>query len=266
MNMKAIHYNKIAGSVFDERLLEESLVMFMDFVNELLKSTTDECSQLEQMAVHVIDVLDREIEAKEGHSLLASVSRKDSDTFIHSLNVAMLCYDIAKWNGFSKEEREEAALCGLLHDVGKLSVPDHVLLKPGHLTVEEREIIKKHTLQGYFNLWSFTNENLKLTAVQHHERYDGSGYPFGLRGDDINRYAQICSIADVYDAMTSERVYHKARRPEVVLEIMERDSAEYSPVYFPVFASKVREILNISKAHLKVLSGSSVSDTGCGSE
>lgn len=216
---------------------------FGEVVNGLIKSTTEDCSELEGMALHVIEVLNMDRDGDEALNLLSNVRAKDTDTFIHSVNVAMICYDIAKWCGMNKQEREEAALCGLLHDVGKLTVPQKVLKKPGKLNEKEREKMEKHTLQGFYSLLFFRNENVRLAALQHHERYDGSGYPFGSKGDEINGYAQIVAIADVYDALTADRVYRKAMTPTKALSIMEREKDTFSPLYFPTFLERATALI-----------------------
>lgn len=236
-----------AGALCPDEFLrgfKDALESFRNVINGLIKCTVDDSQELENMAWHVVDVLLKEHDGKEAFSLLSSVGWKDNDTFIHSINVAMICYDIAKWAGMEKTLREEAALCGLLHDVGKLTVPVEVLKKPGSLTDEEREEVRKHTLQGFRTLHFFRNENVRFAALQHHERYDGSGYPCGLKASEINVFAQIVAIADVYDALTTDRVYRKAMSPKNALELMEEEEQNYSPIFFSVFVKRVRSLFS----------------------
>jgi HD-GYP domain-containing protein (c-di-GMP phosphodiesterase class II) len=108
----------------------------------------------------------------------------------------------------------------LLHDIGKLKIPEEILKKPSQLTVEEFEEIKKHTTYGYEILKNFENISMEsaFIALGHHERFDGSGYPLQLRGENIYQFARIVAVADVYDALTSDRVYRKKLKPHESVE------------------------------------------------
>lgn len=143
-------------------------------------------------------------------------------TFKHSLNVAIIAGIIGKWLGYKDEQLKELILAGLLHDIGKVFVSQEILNKPGQLTVGEKQIIETHSLQGY-NLLSgiaAVSDDVKTGVLQHHERLDGSGYPTNLLGDEITTYAKIIAIADIYDALTTERVYRKKLSPFLALEII----------------------------------------------
>lgn len=147
-------------------------------------------------------------EHKDAVSLLLMFNGDDDYTYRHSIQVGMLSYYIATWLGYSDEEAYEIGKAGYLHDIGKCKIPRDILDKPGKLTKEEFETIKLHTVYGYELIReSIDNEAIALAALQHHERIDGSGYPHGLRGDEIHPYAHICAVADVYSAMTTNRVY-----------------------------------------------------------
>jgi len=243
-NIKAKH---ISGNSYHNKLFlqdyKDALWEFTEVVNGLIKSTTEDCAEWEKMAWHAVELLNLERGGEGGITLLRNVKFRDSDTFTHSVNVAMLSYDIAKWAGKDKVYREEAALCGLLHDVGKLMVPEEILKKPGKLSEKEIKLMRRHPLQGYYSLLFFHDENVRLAALQHHERYDGKGYPYGIQGDEINEFAKIVAIADVYDALTADRVYRKAMVPEKALAVMDREKNSFAPEYYSVFVSKVKELL-----------------------
>lgn len=135
----------------------------------------------------------------------------DDYTFTHSVNVSVLAVAIGKRLGLSTPELENLGLAGLLHDVGKMKVPDEILNKPGKLTDDEFVIMKQHPVYSYEvmkNDRKISPEVIKA-ALQHHEKSDGSGYPDGLKEQDISKYAKIIAICDVYDAITSNRCYHK---------------------------------------------------------
>lgn len=173
------------------------------------------------MAEQMVDSVIRNVDA------LSSLSRlKDFDdyTFMHCVNVAVLSITLGRYAGFSRSEMVDLGSGALLHDIGKMRVPQEILNKPERLTKEEFEAMKLHVTFSK-EILDHT-ENITPTAIniayQHHERYDGSGYPEKLTGDQITISGQIGSIVDVYDAITSDRVYHKGMRPyEALRKIFE---------------------------------------------
>lgn len=144
-------------------------------------------------------------------SLINSVDAKDPYTCGHSDRVALMAKRLAKQYGLDEEKCEQIYMTGLLHDVGKIGIPDDVLLKPGRLTDEEFDIIKQHPEIGYNILKHLKPLEYTLPGVlHHHERYDGKGYPHQLAGEDIPLDGRILAVVDAYDAMTSSRPYRKA--------------------------------------------------------
>lgn len=152
---------------------------------------------------------------------LINLRDKDEYTYTHCVNVAFYSMLIAKWLALSTVEIEEVIQAGLLHDIGKLSIPDEILNKPGKLFGYELDIMKKHSLIGYSCIKNISeiSQPIKEAVLYHHERVDGTGYPHGLSGNEINLYAKIISIADVYDAMTQDRVYKKGVSPFEAIEM-----------------------------------------------
>lgn len=152
------------------------------------------------------------------HNALACLGRireKDNYLLEHSVNLSVLMSIFGKSVGHSSDVLHQTIVGALLHDIGKILTPDEVLHKPGRLTAEEFAIMKEHALHS-FNILSSTEgigELSILTAAEHHERMDGTGYPKGLKGDEISVYGRMVAIADVYDAITSDRVYHKGMTP-----------------------------------------------------
>ncbi|MDR1736516.1 MAG: HD-GYP domain-containing protein [Oscillospiraceae bacterium] len=146
----------------------------------------------------------------------------DNHTFSHCSNVALLCYVFGGWLGMDRRQLTELTVAGMLHDVGKTRVPIEILNKKGKLTPEEFKIIKDHTVLGYKLLLQqeLTND-MRLAALQHHEKTDGSGYPLGIDGTKINRFAKIVAICDIYDAMTSTRSYREKICPFEVIHTFE---------------------------------------------
>ncbi len=142
-------------------------------------------------------------------------------TFKHSLNVAITAGILGKWCGYKRAELKDLILTGLLHDIGKLFIPLSILNKPDRLSDEEFVIIKKHPQEAYQLLKDARlSENIKLGIFQHHECLDGSGYPLGLIDDEICSEAKIIAIADIYDSITSDRVYRLKMTPFQALDIL----------------------------------------------
>ncbi|GMQ60262.1 HD-GYP domain-containing protein [Vallitalea sediminicola] len=149
----------------------------------------------------------------------------DEYTYSHSLNVSMLCNIFGQWLHLDKQDIENLTVAGLLHDIGKLSIDTKIINKPGKLTDDEFAIIEKHPEIGY-NLIKTLDypEEIKMGILMHHEKIDGSGYPSHLKDSQINDFAKIIAIADIYDAMTSVRSYHKKTSPFKVIRLFERES------------------------------------------
>lgn len=138
---------------------------------------------------------------------------RSKETADHVARVATLCYKLAKYLGLSENESNQIRLAAPLHDLGKIGIPDSILQKTSQLTSEEYEEMKTHTIKGYHLLKRSSRKILLLAAdmaLGHHERFDGSGYPKGLAGEEIPLASRICGVADVFDALSSARCYKKA--------------------------------------------------------
>ena len=150
-------------------------------------------------------------------ALAAAIDTKDEYTKGHSSRVAEYSKMIAKRIGYSEARQDEVYMIALLHDVGKIGIPNPVLNKPGKLTDEEYELIKRHSKMGASILKNIDiDPKLELGAMHHHERYDGTGYPSGLKGDSIPEEARIIAVADAYDAMSSDRSYRTHLTQEMI--------------------------------------------------
>lgn len=174
----------------------------------------------------MLDTVRHILSEVQGHneviSLLSDVFTYDDYIFTHSLNVTIYALALGTELGLPSRKLEELGYGAMLHDVGKVLVPQDVLLKPGKLTDEEFEQVKEHSEAGFNMLRKMPTVPLTAAhcAYQHHERLDGSGYPRGLTEKDIHLYAKILGIADVFDAVTSNRVYRNAMLPHEGLEIL----------------------------------------------
>jgi len=173
--------------------------------------------------VDLIRTILEELETKQDLlDLMVDAFAHDEYIFSHSLNVTLYSISLGIQLKLPKKELEILGMGAIFHDIGKLNVPKEVLLKPGKLTNEEYEIIKKHAVDGYDILRKVNTIPLAVAhcAYQHHERLDGSGYPRGMKEKDISNFAKIIAIADVFDAITSKRVYKEALLPHEGLEIL----------------------------------------------
>ncbi|MBU1042304.1 MAG: HD-GYP domain-containing protein [Proteobacteria bacterium] len=153
---------------------------------------------------------------------LFKLRNHDEYTFCHSINVSVLSVVLGKQLGLGKASLVNLGLAGLLHDAGKERVPASLLTKPGSLTESERRVLKTHPLEGYKALSGQEDIPLEVlrAVLEHHERHDGSGYPRGLKGDDIAAFSRVIVVVDVYDALTSERAYKRALPPAKALSQM----------------------------------------------
>lgn len=173
--------------------------------------------------------------------MILNMQDYDDCTYAHCLNVALICNIFASWLRFSPSERELATACGLFHDVGKIKIPAEIIKKPDKLTTAEYKVIKTHPLESYKMLSRYNlPDEVKNAALMHHERCDGSGYPYGFTGDKINRFARLVAIADVYEAMTSRRTYRAALCPFNVITHFENDGLQkYDPQFLLPFLENV---------------------------
>lgn len=174
---------------------------------------------------------------------------RSRETGFHIKRVAHYCKLFAQKYGLSEQEAEVLQLASSMHDIGKLAIEDHILKKPGRLTTEEYAKMKEHTLVGYQLLTSSSRPLLRTAAIialQHHEKYDGSGYPSGLRGEAIHIYGRITAIADVFDALGSDRVYRPAWDLNKVYDYIRSQSGKhFDPRLVEIFFQNLDEFLSI---------------------
>lgn len=219
---------------------------FQDEVSEFKEHFNDVVRK--NAPIDVDGLLDRSLSLiNETHSsvdlldMIHSMRDFDDATYAHSLNVGLLCHIFAKWLNMSDEDANLAMMCGLLHDIGKLMVPDAIIKKPGKLTAKEYDQVKEHATDGYL---VFLHQNIDLhiknSALMHHERCDGSGYPMQLKGNQIDPFAKMVAIVDVYDAMTSARAYRGPICPFQVISVFEEEGIQrFDPKYMLVFLEHI---------------------------
>ncbi len=178
---------------------------------------------------------------------------RDETTYNHLIRMANYSFVIAQEINPDIKWCEMLRLAAPMHDIGKLGIKDQILLKPAKLTEEEFEEMKKHTIFGYEILKDSDIDILKIAsniALYHHEKYDGTGYPYGLKGEEIPIEARIVAVADVFDALTSERPYKKALSVEEALKIIEEGSGKhFDPKVVQAFKRAIDKILIIKKSY-----------------
>jgi len=181
--------------------------------------------------------------------MLSNMRNLEDPIYSHSLNVALIARVIGKWLHFSRNDLNILTLAGLLHDIGKTQIPDEILNKPGKYTDEEFQLMKSHPLLGkkLLNNKGFDSRIL-AAALQHHERSDGSGYPRGLMEDEVDDFASIIAIADVYDAMTSARAHRDPLCSFQVIYEFEKDGLnKYHTKFVLTFLEHIASTYNNSR-------------------
>ena len=200
-------------------------------------------SRMQELANEKIDPL---VDAPGVMNHLLMIRHTDDYTFEHSVNVAVLSGIIGKWMGIRGQDLRDLIFAGLMHDIGKSQIPADVLNKPGKLSPDEMEIMKMHTTKGYYLLKEVPKVPLVVmwAVLLHHERMDGSGYPLRLRGANIHEFARIIAVADIYDAMTSDRIYRRRTTPYHVIEDLFRQMFDIlDPIVCTKFLYHVKDYM-----------------------
>lgn len=236
-------------------------------VVELFRARKRLGNVVEQQQSELLRQAQQIIELNQGmiESLSTAIEFRDGESGEHVRRI----HDITKYilantemgEGLSEEDIEHISLASIMHDVGKIAIPDAILGKPGKLTSEEFEIMKTHTVQGAHLLEKIPQMREHGAyhyaydiARHHHERWDGRGYPDGLKGDEISRWAQVVSLADVYDALVSKRVYKDAFRYEEALEMIQTGKCgTFNPKLIQCFLSVEKELRNLYDKSKEVL-------------
>lgn len=182
---------------------------------------------------------------RQSDCLAEALNKRDAYTEAHCSRVESLCLELGLRCQLNPDELIILRTASRLHDIGKVGIPDHILLKPGRLEPDELELMRSHAELGHDICAKIANPDalkVGLIVLHHHEAFDGSGYPDGLSGEKIPLSSRIISLADSYDAMLTTRPYHKARTHEQVMEIMKGECGEKSdPFLFGLFEQLVTQ-------------------------
>jgi HD-GYP domain-containing protein (c-di-GMP phosphodiesterase class II) len=244
--------NKMTGAGRFTRMDLEHLLLAATYASKTLETSM----LLEEIEATQREVIFTMAEAGEGRS---------KETGNHVKRVAEYCRLFAVKHGLGTGETTLLKLAAPMHDIGKIAIPDAILLKPGKLTDEEWAIMKTHTTLGYGFLKYSERRLLKsasLIAFQHHERWDGAGYPCGLSGQAIHVYGRICALSDVFDALGSDRVYKKAWELERIVELFRTERGrQFDPDLVDVFLSHVDDFVQIRETYKDEVGGSPLQTT-----
>ncbi|MEE4365001.1 MAG: HD domain-containing phosphohydrolase [Desulfotignum sp.] len=212
----------------EDRFFSEKDIYYMNFITQKAASAIENIALYENIYDNLFSTL---------FAFVTALEVRDLYTRKHSTRVARYAHMIAEEMGCSEEELDVINFAGSLHDIGKIGIRDDILLKPGRLTDEEYEKIKEHPVIGAdiiskLGLWDREMEIIR----HHHERFDGKGYPDGLKGEDIPKLARIMSVADCYDAMASDRAYRKKMEKSLVLKIIRKNAGtQFDPQVVEAF-------------------------------
>lgn len=223
-------------NLLDVRLAQKQLRAHNEILDQKVRERTQE---LQDTRLEVIDRLGMAAEYR------------DNETGYHIIRMSRFCQEIGRAAGLNQHQSELLLHASPMHDIGKIGIPDAILLKPDKLDPEEWDIMKTHTIIGAKILKAKGRESELLSTAQmiamtHHERWDGSGYPEGLSRQDIPLMGRIASIADVFDALTSKRPYKDAWPVEKALEVMKKDAGTFfDPMLIRTFIARLPTILEI---------------------
>ncbi len=238
----------------EEKALELGAKDFIrkPFVPKILALRVTHCIELNRLQKDLASEVEKKSRQNEElflgivKSLAAAIDAKDTYTNGHSVRVADYSAEIARRAGYDVSALQRIYITGLLHDVGKIGIPDAIINKNGKLDDEEYAIIKTHPEKGAAILSNIQDmPELSIGAKWHHERFDGKGYPEGLMGENIPEMARIIAIADAYDAMTSNRSYRRSLPQEVVRgEIEKGRGTQFDPIFAEIMLKMIDEDTN----------------------
>ncbi len=250
--MKNPHFDKVEKTDVVKKAAIEYLDKIFEseheFTTEVLVQTVEGCRDVVENMIDVVE--DYKLDGLQ--KLIGSLSFHDFYTYDHSINVSMYCIAIFKLlhPHASKKQMISAGLGGLLHDLGKIKVPTEILNNPGKLTDEQFSIIKQHPdfglaliNQGEVELSSEIDlESIKRVVYEHHENWNGTGYPKGLKEEEISEHSRICAIADFFDAITTKRSYADVLGIDEAIKVMEKTrGTKLDPKMFDIFASQFKK-------------------------
>lgn len=206
---------------------------------------TNEKIPMDDVTESIIPAIHHASDFPDLYSVLSGLHAKDDYTYRHNIGVGVIATMIGKWLRLDKDELAVLTTAATLHDLGKVRISDDILNKPGKFSDDEYDIMKRHTVYGYelIKQTADIDPRIGLVALQHHEREDGRGYPHGIKGEDIQFFSKIVGVADIFHAMTSERVYKKAMPfYQVMQQMVEEGFGKLDPAICNLFVRRMMEM------------------------
>ena len=257
MYLRSLIKNQNVPNIKKAEVIKDTAIQYLDTIfsddrildNEMLEDVIHGCRDSVEVMVEVV----QDYSINDIQELIGNLSFHDFYTYDHSINVSMYNISIFKTMkpNAKKEELVLAGMSGLLHDLGKMSIPTHIINNPGKLTDEEFEIIKSHPQAGrdlvekqVKNIVGLDLEVIKRVIFEHHENFNGTGYPGNKSGKDIHIFARITAIADFYDAITTKRSYHKILSTDEAISVMSKSvGKKIDPDIFDVLAKNAKKLV-----------------------
>lgn len=238
--MDVVPYGKLTVSENDK--LIDGIVMRLQHIFQTIRS--DRTIPLADIRSHIVPSIHQLTNQSSLLSFLAALHTKGDYVYRHSFAVGSIAALIGKWLSLQDNELLQLTTAAVIHDVGKMQIPDAILNKPGKLTAAEEETMRSHTFLGYELIKNTigTNHRQALVALQHHERLDGKGYPLGAAGGQIDLFSRIVSVADAFHAMASQRVYSTSLPfYEILSQIEQETYTKFDPQIVRVLVDKVMQ-------------------------
>jgi putative nucleotidyltransferase with HDIG domain len=233
--------------IIDKQLTKEYAQSMDQFKNAYQSVGLGKKIEREIIEKSVLPLMKAVVKSNNVLGKLRQIESNDTYTYRHSMNVGILASMVGKWLNYSEKDLQNLTTAAMLHDIGKSKISEEIINKPGALTSEEYELVKKHSNLGYDILKESEGMTFDILCgvLQHHERMDGSGYPLGIKGNRIHEFAKIIAVVDVFDAMTSHRIYRSKVSPFKVAEYIVENSYD---TLDPYIANTFLE--NISKYYV----------------
>lgn len=235
--------NESEGIVIPDAITEQTRVNCKRVLRNTVESGTVSGSlSLASLEDSVERIVDEVMKNKDVQVSLNDIGAADEYTYLHSVSVCVYSLLAGRALNYTNKMLHQLAIGTLLHDIGKVALDSNILYKPEKLTEEEYEYVQQHAAAGYQLLKRGTAlpETIRMIAITHHERLDGSGYPFGLKGVELHEYSKIVAIADVYDALTTDRCYREKWPANKALDyLIEKSGTHFSPELVQLFIRQI---------------------------
>lgn len=255
---KGILKTSFATEILEAKVIINNAKVVVE--NIFTQANSDQKINFDEVNLIVSEIGDSILRNQDALVSLVTMKNKDNYTYMHSIAVCALMMLLSKKLGHNKEQRQQAGIAGLLHDIGKIFISMDLINKPGTLTEDEVEIIKSHSTKGYELLKTFKNisDDVLNVCLHHNEKYDGSGYPSQLKGEQIPLIVRMATICDTYDSVTSDRAYKKAWAPTFAIKEMAGWLGYFDPIIFRAFVSSigiypVGSIVKLNNGHIGVV-------------